>query len=327
MRAFVERSRRTLTNWIQRQFERWASKRSRHEHSLTLSHKSIYVVPTGFGLAWIVLFIAIWIGGANYDNNAARFLAWWLLSILLIAPYLSYRYLSGIQVRLLGIDEQCKGQQTQLHLAISAHRATISVQVEDHPWLHLPPEQSQVSSHFVVPRRGRYTCPTIRIESRLPFGMFRCWSILRYTTEGLGYPAPMTSTIVPTRQSSDDGSETSVASIVRSVGSDFDSLKRYEEGDPLARVDWKALAKTEQLYSKQYGTAVQSHRHLDLDAVSGDIEHRLSILCYWLLQAQANEQAVGLTLGNEHFAEASGDEHTKRLLRALANYGGGEDEF
>jgi len=327
MRAFIERRRRTVIDRFQRLFDGWASKRARHPSLIRLDHKTIYVLPTGFGLAWVVLFVGIWIGGANYDNNAARFLAWWLLSILFIAPYLSFRYLASVEIRLLDITEACHGEQAQLTLSVHGHRSTISVQLSDHPWQHVGVDRSRISSHFTVPQRGRYDCPVIRVETRLPFGMFRCWSVIRFTTPGLGYPTPIVSTIAPTRQAESEESETHVSSLTKAQGNDFDSLKRYEVGEPLARVDWKALAKTEQMYSKLYGQAIQAQRRLDIDALTGDTERRLGILCYWILKAHESEQAVGLVLGEESFPENTGDAHITRLLRALANYPGTDNEL
>jgi uncharacterized protein (DUF58 family) len=321
MRTAAQRRRRALSAWLRNLFERWAKHRATHENEITLSHRCIYVLPTGFGLAWIGLFIGIWVGGANYDNNAARFLAWWLLSIMLIAPYICYRQLAGLRIQLIEISEACEGDEAHLTLSLSGHRSPISMQLADIPWQHVAAESSRFQSHFPVPSRGHYPCPTVRIECRLPFGLFRCWSVIRFKTEGLGYPRPIASSIVPTKAVHDEGAETNATQVHGKKGSDFDSLKRYEEGEPLARVDWKALAKTDQLYSKQYGTAVHSHRVLDIDALSGDVERRLGILCYWVLYARDHEQAVGLRLRDTFFAEQVGERHTRELLRALALFG------
>ncbi len=60
---------------------------------------------------------------------------------------------------------------------------------------------------------------------------------------------------------------------------------------------------------------------LDFMALGGDIEERLSRLCYWVLELSQRQQPFALKLPGFLSAVDSGDAHREDCLRQLALYG------
>jgi len=60
---------------------------------------------------------------------------------------------------------------------------------------------------------------------------------------------------------------------------------------------------------------------LDFMALGGDIEERLSRLCYWVVILSQRHQPFALRLPGFLSPVGSGDQHREACLRALALYG------
>ena len=58
--------------------------------------------------------------------------------------------------------------------------------------------------------------------------------------------------------------------------------------------------------------------HLDFDAMAGDVETRLSLLCHWVLQLAERQQPFALSLPGQLLSADSGELHRDACLRALA---------
>jgi uncharacterized protein (DUF58 family) len=58
-----------------------------------------------------------------------------------------------------------------------------------------------------------------------------------------------------------------------------------------------------------------------LEALDGDLETRLSLLCHWVLQFSERQQPFGLRLPGCEIAIDSGEAHRDGCLQALALFG------
>ncbi|RMA78960.1 DUF58 domain-containing protein [Umboniibacter marinipuniceus] len=309
---------------LAQRFQRWAVRRSTAEHQIALTHRNLYIVPTVVGFFWLAVFGLVWVGAANYDNNPARFLAWWLLSVFFVAMWKTHRQLQGAKVRLLSVSEAPVDEFALVKLQLEDVPHGIEVQIDHGEWQRWPSQQSVFSGQVTVPQRGYYALPPIKLRTQLPFGLFRCWTVLRFTKPCIGYPAPLASVYLPCSQHASDDAEQASRQVIHGSGEDFNELRAYQPGEPLSRVDWKALAKTQQWFSKHYGSPSAGAWILDFDRLSGQAEQRLSVLCFWVLAAQASQQALGLRLGPQYFDLANSELHYRQILKALALYGMGE---
>ena len=100
---------------------------------------------------------------------------------------------------------------------------------------------------------------------------------------------------------------------------DFAGLRPFQAGDSLRRVAWKAYARGQGLYTKQFaGTDVVSHV-FDYESLAGlPAESRLEQLCRWVLDAQERGEAFALRLPGTSIETNVGPAHRERCLNALA---------
>ncbi len=104
---------------------------------------------------------------------------------------------------------------------------------------------------------------------------------------------------------------------------EFNMLRAYRPGDPPKLIAWKALAREQELLTKEFNATASSELWLDFDDARGaDVEARLSMLCHWVLQAERFGQSYGLRLPGVAIAPARGDAHRTRCLEALALWSG-----
>jgi uncharacterized protein (DUF58 family) len=102
---------------------------------------------------------------------------------------------------------------------------------------------------------------------------------------------------------------------------DFQGLKSYQPGDSKRRLHWKAYSRGQGLLVKDFAALSGRDPLLDFEALAGDVELRLSLLCYWVLQLSARQQPFALSLPGQVLAPACGEQHREACLRALALFG------
>ena len=90
-------------------------------------------------------------------------------------------------------------------------------------------------------------------------------------------------------------------------------------GDPRTRTGWKKAAGREELVSRDSPQAQHVELWLDLAQAGGaGLEHRLSRLCAWVLEAERLDLDYGLRLPGTEMAPSHGEMHKRQCLEALA---------
>jgi uncharacterized protein (DUF58 family) len=103
---------------------------------------------------------------------------------------------------------------------------------------------------------------------------------------------------------------------------DFIGLRTWHHGDSLRHVAWKAVAREQGMFAKQFSGEAQQDVWLEWDALAGmETEARLSRLTRWVLDADAAAQRYGMRLPNHALAPGLGEEHRRQCLEALASFG------
>ena len=105
---------------------------------------------------------------------------------------------------------------------------------------------------------------------------------------------------------------------------DFIGFKRYQPGDSLRSIDWKAFARAEELSVKHFSGRGSEHTLIDWSATAhlDDTELRLSQLALWVVCAEQNDMIYALRLADTDPVQFSaGPQHYHHCLRRLALYG------
>jgi uncharacterized protein (DUF58 family) len=315
---------RRARSTVETLFRRWLIARQGYDHDpVQLRRGRIYILPTALGVAYAGMVFAMLMGGMNYGNNLGLSLAFLLVALALVAMHHCHSTLQGLSLRLASADSGFAGGPVSFRLLlenaavnprpavyVSPDLKTFGAPV-DVPALASAPAQLEIASE----RRGRLPLPRFIVATRHPLGLFRAWAVVHPDYTAIVWPRPSPRSEPPPSVETDTGGAQD-----RARGEeDFAGLRRFQSGDSLRRIAWKAYARGQGLHTKQYaGTDVTSHL-FDWDSLTDpDPEARLSRLCRWVLDAHERGEAYGLRLPGETIPPNVGPAHRQHCLNALA---------
>ena len=311
--------------WQQR-WQAWLDRRIPPAAQVTLSHRSIFILPTRSALTFGLLLLLLLITAINYQNSLIYALTFWLFSVGWAAMLFTFRNLSGLTL-IAGHAAPCfAGERLQLPLWLQADRRGHQALL-----LAFPGQPGQLVSvaagerqalQLSLPARQRGPLQTgrLRLDSRFPLGLFNTWSWVQLEFRGLVYPRPETVPFV--FLAGDGGEQLSGAPSAQSGEQDFQGLRPYRPGDSMRRIAWKQLARGKGLVSKDFDRDEGATCWLDWAVLAGvPTETRLSRLCGWVLQAHQQGWRYGLRLPGTELSPDNSEGHRDRCLRALALYG------
>jgi uncharacterized protein (DUF58 family) len=287
-----------------------------------LDRRRIYILPTPLGIAYAAMLFAMVLGGMNYGNNLGLALAFLLVSLGLVVMHHCHGTLSGLVLRLAATESAFVGNDVTFRLSLEnsalAPRPRIELGVgRVAACVADVPAAGSATAELSVPavRRGRVPLERFIVATRHPLGLFRAWAVVHCSHEAIAWPAPADRGRVPPGVETDTGGAQEHAQ----GDHDFAGLRPFQPGDSLRRIAWKAYARGQGLYTKQYaGTDVISHV-FDWESLPAlGAEARLAQLCRWILDAHEHGEAFGLRLPGVTLEPNLGTAHRERCLNALA---------
>lgn len=314
----------SLRKFYHLRFFRWVDKHIQAENQHKLSRHKLYILPSRRGFVFLALIAIMWLLGTNYQNNLILSLAFFLISVFIVAILQTHSNLSGVNIKLVGAEPAFAGEEAEFIFTLSANKPVQNMQLQ---WQNSPLQPRVVNikkntvTSVAVPymslKRGWLQPGRLQISSYFPLGLMRCWSYLNWQACALIYPAPV-AVAEPLSSARDDEA---VGDYPISGGEDFSGLSEYRPGDSLRHVSWKNYARERGLHIKEFSQTLSQERWLDLQSTQGDsLEQCLSGLCYWALQYHRQDDYFGLRLHRHRIAPDRGEDHKRRVLEALALY-------
>lgn len=305
-------------------YQRFLARRIPVARTVTLDQRRIFIFPSRAGFMFLLLLLVMLITAINFQNNMAFALVFMLASLFFVTIYHSYANLSGLRFQAVDAKPGFVGDSLPFTLLVSRsnereyHGISCAWPAEDQGVVSLvDAPSSTLTLHIKAKKRGRYVPPRVLIQSYFPLGLFRTWSWVALDINTLVYPQPVKKELKLSDSLGDDSGESTEA-----LGSDdFYGLREYQLGDPLKHLSWKNYAKGLSLQTKEFNHYIDQHIYLDWNNVEGDIEHRLSVLCYWVLLCARRNNDFGLRLLDQQWPPGSGEQHTATMLAALASFG------
>lgn len=294
---------------------------------VTLNHRRIFILPSRAGLGLGVVMLLMLIASINYNNSMGFVLTFLLASAAQISTYYSYRNLSGLELK-PGVSRPVFAGQhatfeirlwnptgrTRWNLKIRAGDAEDAVH-------HIEPNQSGLS-HLSIPakHRGWLSLGSVTYYTTFPMGIFRAWSPVDLNQQILVYPKPAENA-PPLPISPDRNTESEHYAQQR--GTDhFIGLRPYQQPDSYRQINWKVLARERGLHVNEFRAGTAQELWLEWQQCpSTDPEQTLSILCRWVLDAEAQGLHYGLQLPGVILEPDCGPQHQTRCLEALALWG------
>jgi uncharacterized protein (DUF58 family) len=192
---------------------------------------------------------------------------------------------------------------------------------DPHSWIWVDIEagaQSTARLSLKASHRGRVALPRIVLETRFPLGLFRAWAVWRPASALLAWPrAEAPAAALPPARALGGAA----ASLPSRDGDEFDGVRAWRRGDPLNRVVWKKVARSDGRELIARDTLVWQHSELWLDwDATGALapEDRLSRLTGWLLAAERAGLVWGLRLPGAELAPGAGEAQRRAGLETLA---------
>lgn len=311
-----------FTAFYQGRWQRWLNRRIPRTQDITLNQRRVFIFLTSHGGMMSLLLLALFIAGINYANNLLLGLCFFLGSLVVITIHHTFANLSGLRITVVGTSPAFAGDVAGFTIRLSNpnNRRYFSLllewddAVEKIPFLDTTHE---VTLYLRSQQRGRFHPPRLKMSTIYPLGLLRAWTWLDLDLTAIIYPKPIASDILPSGDGDKDDAEYSQKR--RHGIDDFEGLRTFNAGDPLAHVSWKHLARGQGLLVKTYSEPVSGSNALDYQAFIGmDKENRLSRLSWWVVKLSQQQQPFALKLPNQTIAVASGQAHQEICLTALA---------
>jgi uncharacterized protein (DUF58 family) len=287
-----------------------------------LTQRRIYLLPTRNGLLLGLVLVAMLVGAMNYGNSLAYALTFLLTSVAVVSILHTYANMAGLTVRAgqcrpifagepavfpIAVDNPGRARYA-LSFELESGRAITDAPANGVHWLELRQPTAQ---------RGWNELARVTVASSFPLGLFRAWSYLDLQQHCLVYPRPEVAGPPPPA-----GSGGGERAHPGRGNEDFAGLRDYRAGDSLRHVHWKALAREQGLLTKEFEGGGGRELWFDWDALGGLApEARLARMCRWVLLADGEGHAYGLTLPGQHLERGRGPGQRQRCLEALALYG------
>lgn len=292
---------------------------------IRIAGQAIYVLPTKYGLMYLVLVLALLIGAINYANNPAFLLTFLLAGAGLATLLQTWRNLHGLLLRPVAHEPAFAGEQVLFRFRLveprGSERPGLQFELGTHAAvLH---DLAAAGQAFVVlpqpaSQRGRCRAERVVVSSRYPLGLVKAWCYVDADAWAPVYPRPAEAAAAPPAQ----GGGSAAGEGRRPGAEDFVGLRDYRPGDPIRRLDWKALAGERGVLTKQFGDGGAERLWLDwADWPFLPEEARLSRLCREVLTAHRAGCRYGLRLPERQIEPALGEAHRRACLTALALHG------
>lgn len=345
---------------------RWLDKRipPASQHSLTMNN--IFVLPTGFGWAFIIMSLCLFLLGTNYQNNLMVLLSYILLSIMLLTLFYTHQNFARLKVMSMplapfhchqtgffhlavvpqdisdnsdSLSQVIRGSNSQSDFASSKQCkgniiASWFGQKAQFPFILGATENSRAENttqSLAIPlsakTRGMFTLPRLTLACDYPLGLYKCWTHLDFSAEMVVYAKPLKGEVKKVTALNDESEQSTYnATVTNQNGSDFHSLSDYKAGEPLNRVVWKQVAKSGDWVVKAFEEPVQRNHVLSVDT-NVETETAISLLTFQVLEQSKQGNLFGLQYQSIDIKASSGEAHTHQCLKALACLPNGRTQF
>lgn len=280
------------------------------------------------GLSFLMSLALLVFLSVRYSLNVGYLLLFNLTLLLLVGAAWGKSLLSRLSLKVQpGIPIRA-GSPGVIEIEVAAPKRAASAELLDIRENSLQMHAVDVDPHapqtvrLDVPamQRGVHPMPSILIQTRRPFGL---WRVFVYWKPGrllYVYPEPEAQAPLPPQSSGDGNAMTSRGT------DELHGLKPYRMGDPLRAISWRTLAKTDGRIlatlqmSESRGDAAKILRLEDALGEGMDLEQALRRLCAWLHMAHERGDTYALDLGDVQLPLARGQAHFHTCLEKLAGH-------
>jgi uncharacterized protein (DUF58 family) len=310
-----------FTNWL---FQH----RGPESGAIVLSQRRVFIVPSRYGLTFAVVLLMMLIGAINYTLSLGFVLTFMLVALAFNGMLYTFRNLARLSVTPARTASVFAGEPATFTLRLTNHadypRLAIGIARErlardGNTYVDVPAHSSaELSICIPAERRGRLQPGRLTLYTRYPLGLYYAWSYVHTNATCVVYPRPAAAGVPLPESSTAAGSGAALGP----GQDDFSGLRTYRPGDSPRHIAWKAAARGQGLYTKQFSGQAAREVWLSWEHLPSrmDVEEKLSRLARWVLDAHALHLSYGLRLPDQEIPLDSGEAHRHRCLEALAMF-------
>jgi uncharacterized protein (DUF58 family) len=295
--------------------------------TIVLVHRRVYIVPTQLGWLFALTLIILLVGSINYALSLGFALTFLLGGMGLAAMAHTARNLARMAISVGRVEPVFVGEAAQFRLYLDSRAAfdrpaILARQMASKAQLVVDVPSGAIAEVILpVPAtsRGWLNVGRVMLETRFPLGIFRAWSYVEPNLRCLVYPRPERSALpAPSAEAARGAMRTPMPG-----NDDYSGLRTYQLSDSPRHVAWKAVARNEDMLTKQFTGEAAAELWLDWNRLSPSlgVEERLSRLAGWVLAAERAGVNYGLRLPGNEIPAARGEVHRAACLQALALFG------
>lgn len=307
--------------------DKWLQERFPESREITLGLKRIFVIPRMTSVALLLTLFVLLLMAINFQNSLIYGLAFWLLALIVIGIFFTYRNLSEVTVRAIQTNACFAGEKAVFELEVSCpegqQKSAISIgwKFQDFTTIDLHGHNSiQVKLSHDTRKRGMFKPERLSIFTTYPVGLVVAWSYAVLGMQSVVYPAPLLQESEESEFGLDEEAEQGKE--ITQGTTDFSGVRQYQMGDSPKHIHWPSYAKTGEAYTKTFVDYASQDLWLDWDVLSFSGEEiRLSHLCAKVLQYHQDHLVYGLKIPGKTIQPSSGEAHRTICLTALALYG------
>jgi uncharacterized protein (DUF58 family) len=314
----------SLANRIEGFGARWARRRQGTDPNagLTLHRRRIYILPTGYGLIFAVVLLAMLLGSINYAANLAYAMTFLLAGLFLVILNHCHNNLLRLRLRFAGADPVFAGETALFRIAVGnessvvRHEIEISTPESSSLPVTLEPHAFEFTRlRIATKRRGWLELSRFSVATHYPTSLFRAWAWIHMDAACLVYPQPARQSLpLP---SAEGGRQR--RGMVERDDADFHGLRAAQMTDSPNRIAWKAYARNDELLVKQFRGSEGDPCMLEWDKVPlADFEERIAMLTRWCLDAHGQSRSFGLVVPGAQIPLGRGKRHLHKCLKVLA---------
>lgn len=290
-----------------------------------LDKDRVYILPTKTGVLFGVLLIILLLGSVNYGKSLGFVLVFLLAGVGNVAMFATWRNLAGLKLRGGGSSPVFAGEEASFAVQMenndpaTRYSIAISQDGKEYEVVDVPADGvGQIHIRRMADQRGLLGAGRFRLYTEFPAGLFVAWTWIELTMQCVVYPKPVPSAALPVTDSMADGE-----TVLHGGGLDeYTGLRKYQTGDSWRRVSWKAAARSDELYTREFAGGQPELQWIDWKAIAAsDTETRLSIMTRLVMDAEAGKRYYGLRMPNSELSPDHGNKHYQQCLKILALYG------
>jgi len=279
-------------------------------------------------MIYIGMTLLLGFAAVNTGNNLLYLLVSALLGFMAVSGWLGQQNLRRLQIRLMPPREIFAGQPTLIGIQLQNRRRRlpaflIRVHLGEHPPLfaQISARTSEQRSLMLNwPRRGHQQITEVWIDSCFPINFFVRSLRIDLDQKLLIFPQPQAGQ--PAASAGKSTRHQRTAHGVRGDSGDLRGIHDYRGGEPLKTIHWKLSARHASLKVKQHQGLGAQPLEVDLAALPGTTEEKLSRATWLVLDQLRHQRPVGLRLPHLRIAPQVGQGQRRRLLTELALYHG-----